>query len=143
MLEHFIKINPHFLGDLETEETFPFPYDAIVGYFYGMYLSGLFIESLLGIKDRKPINIDGNNCLFLGMDDYIDDFQGVYGYEYALKFPSFYFSFGFEPENQIIVSEKEAFEAAVFVGKKFIGMHPEAQNRVNETLVLLHKRLAE
>ncbi|UDJ80720.1 ribonuclease toxin immunity protein CdiI [Kosakonia oryzae] len=99
---------------------------VVVSYFDRMYEDGKFLQVLEFLSKKRTLNVDGAYCSFPDMDSYDEDehFEGV---EFAVGYPP--------PEaDTVIVSEKTCYHYVRLACEKYLKLHPEDMEKVNELL---------
>lgn len=99
---------------------------VVVSYFDRMYEDGKFLEVLEFLSKKKTLNVDGAYCNFPDMDSY-DEGEHFEGVEFAVGYPP-------SEADTVIVSEKTCYHYVRLACEKYLKLHPEDMEKVNELL---------
>ena len=99
----------------------------VVSYFDIMYEKDRFLDTIENITQKESFVLDGVYCVFPDMDSYDKDehFEGV---EFAVGYPP-------TEEDTVIVSEETCFHYVRLACEKYLQLHPEDTDKINELLV--------
>ncbi|MFP3523291.1 ribonuclease toxin immunity protein CdiI [Pantoea sp. SIMBA_072] len=115
-----------------NKELFGQPYHdddpvwVVKAYFDRMYNDGGFLRAIELLMIKGALNKDGAYCHFPDMNSYDeeDHFEGV---EFAYGYPP-------EEDDTVIVSEETCYQYVRLACEKYLHLHPEYTDKVNELL---------
>ncbi|QJT80116.1 ribonuclease toxin immunity protein CdiI [Kosakonia sp. MUSA4] len=100
--------------------------EIVVSYFNIMASGRNFLEVIECIIGRIGFNTDGAYCNFPDMDSY-DESEHFEGVEFAVGYPP-------SEADTVIVSEKNCYHYVRLACEKYLKLHPEDMEKVNELL---------
>ncbi|MGV7962062.1 ribonuclease toxin immunity protein CdiI [Photorhabdus tasmaniensis] len=108
------------------------PYWVVKGYFDTMYGKECFLEVVENIIKKYGFGTDGAHCNFPDMNSYYegDHFIGVK------------FIYGYSPDDddpEVVVSEETCYHYVRLACEKYLKLHPEDTDKVNELLTKIPK----
>lgn len=138
-----IYLEDDFINDYKVKKCSELDYteDAIF-YFYDSIHSfegkQAVLDSIESILSDKGIGFGGVYCTLISLDDWVEDFKEVVGYEKALSQPVMYFSVGGEIDpEEAIVTLPEAHYYAKIALKIYLDLYPEDKNKLDKYFELL------
>lgn len=116
-LNKFLFENPYDHFDLEG---------IIKNYFDLMYNEGRFLDAIENIVHKESYMLDGIYCIFPDMNSYDEDehFEGV---QFAVGYPP-------TDEDTVTVSEETCYHYVRLACEKYLRLHPEDTDKINELL---------
>jgi len=123
-LNEVLKLNKHLF---ERPLSISDPHRIIKMYFEAIYEDGYFLIAVENIINRESFILDGLYCNFPDMNSY-DESEHFEGVEFATGYPP-------TENSTIIVSESTCYHYVRLACEKYIELHPEDTNQVNEFLV--------
>ncbi|OCQ54721.1 hypothetical protein Ppb6_00085 [Photorhabdus australis subsp. thailandensis] len=109
---------------------FELPYDhsnfdwIIKSYFDLMYNEEHFLDAVENIVQKESFMLDGVYCFFPDVNSEDEYFEGV---QFAVGYPP-------TDEDTITVSEETCYHYVRLAGEKYLELHPEDIDKVNELL---------
>ncbi|MBS9443882.1 ribonuclease toxin immunity protein CdiI [Photorhabdus heterorhabditis] len=109
---------------------FELPYDhsnfdwIIKSYFDLMYNDERFLDAVENIVQKESFMLDGVYCFFPDANSEDEYFEGV---QFAVGYPP-------TDEDTITVSEETCYHYVRLAGEKYLELHPEDTDKVNELL---------
>lgn len=100
--------------------------EVIITYFNIMYSDNYFLDVVDSIIKGFGFNTDGAYCNFPDMNSY-DESEHFEGVEFAIGYPP-------TEEDTVIVSEETCFHYVRLACKKYLKLHEEDTDKVNELL---------
>jgi len=117
-----------------TEDTIFYFYDSI----HSFEGKQAVLDSIESILLDKGIGFGGVYCTLISLDDWVEDFKEVVGYEKALSQPVMYFSVGGEiyPEEAIVTLLEARYYAKIAL-KIYLDLYPKDKNKLDKYFELL------
>ncbi|MGJ0478603.1 ribonuclease toxin immunity protein CdiI [Pantoea agglomerans] len=100
--------------------------EVVVGYFNIMSSGRDFLEVIEHIVGRVGFNTDGAYCNFPDMNSF-DESEHFEGVEFAVGYPP-------SEAETVIVSEKTCYQYVRLASEKYLRLHPEDTDKINELL---------
>lgn len=100
--------------------------EVVVGYFNIMSSGRNFLEVIEHIVGRVGFNTDGAYCNFPDMNSF-DESEHFEGVEFAVGYPP-------SEAETVIVSEKACDQYVRLACEKYLHLHPEDTDKINELL---------
>ncbi|GKX64737.1 hypothetical protein SOASR032_33060 [Pragia fontium] len=122
-MDEFSKLNKHLF---ERPLSILDPYSIIKNYFDLMYNDGRFLNAIENIIQKESFVSDGVYCIFPDMNSY-DENEHFDGVEFAIGYPP-------TEEDTIIVSEETCYHYVKQACEKYLKLHPEDTDKINELL---------
>lgn len=103
----------------------------VVSYFERMHEDGNFLEAIELLSQRGALNTDGAYCHFPDMNSHYEEehFEGV---QFAMGYPP-------TDEETIIVSEETCYRYVRLACEKYLKLHREDTDKINELLAKIPK----
>lgn len=122
-IDEFEKLNKHLF---ERPLSIVDPNSIIKSYFDLMYNDGQFLNAIETIIHKDSFVSDGLYCIFPDMNscDKSEHFEGV---EFAIGYPP-------TKDDIVIVSEETCYYYVRLACEKYLALHPEDKDKVNELL---------
>lgn len=119
----FSQLNKHLF---ERPLSISKPSSIIKNYFDLMYNDGYFLNAIENIIQKESFIQDGVYCNFPDMNSYYEEehFEGV---QFAIGYPP-------TEEDTVTVSEKTCYHYVRLACEKYLHLHPEDTDKVNELL---------
>ncbi|WP_342755390.1 ribonuclease toxin immunity protein CdiI [Pantoea sp. MBD-2R] len=98
----------------------------VMSYFDRIYEDNKFLEAIELLSRKWTLNVDGAYCNFPDMNSYDeeDHFEGV---QFAIGYPS-------SEDDTVIVSEEICYQYIRLACSKYLHLHQEDTDKVNELL---------
>lgn len=101
----------------------------VISYFDRLYEDNKLLEAIELLSRKWALNVDGAYCNFPDMNSY-DESEHFEGVAFAIGYPP-------TEEDTVIISEDICYQYVRLACKKYLQLHPEDTDKINELLTKL------